>query len=71
MCLLALLELLISCKTYPIIGDRIGGMFHHVPRLQRLTADTIRYRVMIEIFVKMFNYFDFLVRENCMKSIAN
>ncbi|XP_031632927.1 huntingtin [Contarinia nasturtii] len=43
-CLSALLELLISCKMYPNIGDRLNGMFHHVPRQQRLIADSISLR---------------------------
>lgn len=42
LCLSALLELLLSCKMYPTIGERTNGMFHHVPRLHRLTADSIR-----------------------------
>lgn len=42
MCLTALMELLISCKMYPTVGDRQSGRFHHVPRLERLKADTIR-----------------------------
>lgn len=41
MCMLALLELLISCKMFPIVGDRLNGQFHHVPRLERLKADSI------------------------------
>lgn len=29
---------------YPKIGDRLNGMFHHIPRLERLTADSISLR---------------------------
>lgn len=43
MCLLALFELLISCEMYPCIGDKQNGKFHHIPRLERLKADSIRY----------------------------
>lgn len=42
MCMLALLELLISCKMFPKVGDRLNGYFHHVPRSERLKADSIR-----------------------------
>lgn len=41
-CISAVLELLISCKMYPNVGDRLNSLFHHVPRLERLKADTIR-----------------------------
>lgn len=42
MCMLALLELLISCKMFPKVGDRFNSYFHHVPRSERLKADSIR-----------------------------
>lgn len=58
LCLLALLELLLSCKMYPNIGDRLNGMFHHIPRLQRLTADSIRYCSMF-FFFNRIHYHNF------------
>lgn len=42
MCMLALLELLISCRMFPKVGDRLNGRFHHVPRLERLKSESIR-----------------------------
>lgn len=40
-CLMAIIELLLSCKMYPVVGDRLNSMFHHVPRLLSPKSDSI------------------------------
>lgn len=42
-CLSAIIELLLSCKMYGQVGERINGKFHHIPRTARIKADSIRY----------------------------
>lgn len=42
LCLSTILELLLTCKMYPRIGDRTGR-FLHVPRTATLQANTIGY----------------------------
>jgi len=40
-CLQAILELLMTYKTFPIVG-MANGQFHHTTRWQRITCDSIR-----------------------------
>lgn len=40
-CLQAILELLMTYKTFPIVGQA-NGQFHHTTRWQRITCDSIR-----------------------------
>lgn len=42
-CLWAIVELLLSCKMYGQVGRRNVGKFHHIPRTNRIRADSIRY----------------------------
>lgn len=41
-CLTAVIEMILSSKMFPQVGDRFVGIFHHNPRLPRPKVDTIR-----------------------------
>lgn len=40
-CLQAIMELLTTNKTFPIVG-RANSQFYHTPRWQRINCDSIR-----------------------------
>lgn len=40
-CLEAIMELLITYKTFPIVGNKLS-LYHHTTRWNRINCDTIR-----------------------------
>lgn len=40
-CLMAIIELLLSCNMYPVVGDRLNSTFHHVPRFPSPKTNSI------------------------------
>ncbi|XP_017062532.1 LOW QUALITY PROTEIN: uncharacterized protein LOC108102290 [Drosophila ficusphila] len=57
-CLQAILELLMTYKTFPIVGQA-GGQFHHTTRWQRITCDSISLKKLhkVQLLVDANNVF--------------
>ncbi|KAH8294827.1 hypothetical protein KR018_003480 [Drosophila ironensis] len=57
-CLQAILELLMTYKTFPIVGQS-GGQFHHTTRWQRITCDSISLKKLhkVQLVVDACNVF--------------
>ncbi|KAH8383215.1 hypothetical protein KR009_007393 [Drosophila setifemur] len=57
-CLQAILELLMTYKTFPIVGQS-GGQFHHTTRWQRITCDSISLKKLhkVQLLVDACNVF--------------
>ncbi|KAH8250152.1 hypothetical protein KR026_006018, partial [Drosophila bipectinata] len=57
-CLQAILELLMTYKTFPIVGQS-GGQFHHTTRWHRITCDSISLKKLhkVQLLVDACNVF--------------
>ncbi|XP_023034526.1 uncharacterized protein LOC6647961 [Drosophila willistoni] len=58
-CLLAIMELLMSHKTFPIVGLQTTGQFHHTTRWKRITCDSISLKKLhkVQLLVDAYNIF--------------
>ncbi|XP_034127938.1 uncharacterized protein LOC117583609 isoform X2 [Drosophila guanche] len=58
-CLQAIMELLMTYKTFPIVGQPATGQFHHTTRWQRITCDSISLKKLhkVQLLVDACNVF--------------
>ncbi|XP_002137040.3 uncharacterized protein htt isoform X1 [Drosophila pseudoobscura] len=58
-CLQAIMELLMTYKTFPIVGQAATGQFHHTTRWQRITCDSISLKKLhkVQLLVDACNVF--------------
>ncbi|XP_037950007.1 uncharacterized protein LOC119681023 [Teleopsis dalmanni] len=58
-CLEAILELLITYKTFPFVGDKVSSYFHHTTRWSRINCDSISLKKLhkVQLLVSASNVF--------------